>query len=188
MAAGVNLSCVAAGLLICCHGMLRGGELCHLQVGDVTFYHQHVVLRLGLTNLKAGKRTGQEEMVVSSSKLAVHWLRPAENASPMSCSSSWAGSFSKMLQSFAGRFLLPLSDSMFIRCAVVAQPGFLSRQSMERALLQGAARSSTSSARVYLQDAVAVVAHLKLQYNQVALAHAAAKLLRNGEGQRGKVR
>ena len=37
--AGINLSFVAAGLLICFDGMMRSGELYHLQVGNVTFYH-----------------------------------------------------------------------------------------------------------------------------------------------------
>ena len=53
----------------------------------------------------------------------------------------------------------------------------LSHQSMERTLLHGR-WSSTSSARVYLQDAVAMVAHPKLSEEQTSLAHAAPALLK----------
>ncbi|CAE7564216.1 unnamed protein product, partial [Symbiodinium sp. CCMP2456] len=75
LAARLGLQDVAAGLLACFDGMLRSGELYNLTMGDVTFYRQHAVLRLGLT--KSGKRTGREEMVVINSLLAVTWLRRA---------------------------------------------------------------------------------------------------------------
>ena len=57
--------------------------------------------------------------------------------------------------------------------------GFLSHQSMERALLRGR-WSSTSSARIYLQDAVATVARLRLSDEQLSLAHSAAAHLKPG--------
>ena len=75
LAAGLGLSEVAAGLLVCFDGILRSGELYQLRVSDVTFYTGKAALRLGLT--KAGKRSGQEEMVVINSYLAVRWLRRA---------------------------------------------------------------------------------------------------------------
>ncbi|CAE7323141.1 unnamed protein product [Symbiodinium sp. CCMP2456] len=75
LAAGLGLPDIAAGLLICFDGILRSGELYQLRVADVTFYESRAALRLGLT--KAGKRTGQEEMVVVNSRIAINWLRRA---------------------------------------------------------------------------------------------------------------
>ena len=53
---------------------------------------------------------------------------------------------------------------------------FLQHQSMERTLLRGRWQS-TSSARIYLQDATAMVTYLKLSGPQQQLATAASKLL-----------
>ena len=174
VAAGVNLPCVAAGLLACFDGMLHSGELYHLCVGDVTFYHNRAVLRLGLT--KGGKRTGQEEMVVINSQVAVRWLMKAcrgRSADELLLSQG-PDNFRKCFKLLLSAFSL---ESDRLNVYSLRRGGatwdFLSHQSMERTLLRGR-WTSTSSARVYLQDAVAMVAHLKLSAQQTLLAHAAA--------------
>ena len=75
LAAAIKLPEVAAGLLACFDGILRSGEFYQLRVSDVTFYSDRAALRMGLT--KGGKRTGQEEMVITNSLVAVRWPRPA---------------------------------------------------------------------------------------------------------------
>jgi len=179
LAARLGLQDVAAGLLVCFDGMLRSGELYNLTVGDVTFYHQHAVLRLGLT--KSGKRTGKEEMVVINSLLAVAWLRRAcRRRSPSEpLLRRGADHFRKCFKLFLQAFAL---EDLLLNVYSLRRGGatwdFLSHQSMERTLLRGR-WASTSSARVYLQDATAMVTHLRLDDSQVRLATSAAEILRS---------
>ena len=178
LAAGLKLADVAAGLLICFDGMLRSGELYHLAVGDVAFYRDRAVLRLGLT--KGGNRTGKEEMVVVNSLVAVKWLRRAccgRSAEEMLLRKG-ADHFRKCFKLFLCAFSL---ESYHINVYSLRRGGatwdFLSHQSMERTLLRGR-WSSTSSARIYLQDAAAMITHLRLSDDQIDLANSAATLLK----------
>ncbi|CAE7721934.1 unnamed protein product [Symbiodinium sp. CCMP2592] len=177
LAARLCMPDVSAGLLICFDGMLRSGELYTLAVGDVTFYRQHAVLRLGLT--KSGKRTGKEEMVVINSVVAVNWLRVACRNRPFRepLLRKGADHFRKCFKLFLCAFSL---EGLLLNVYSLRRGGatwdFLSHQSMERTLLRGR-WSSTSSARVYLQDATVMVAHLRLNNDQVCLATTAAQIL-----------
>ncbi|CAE7765025.1 unnamed protein product [Symbiodinium sp. CCMP2592] len=177
LAAGVGLSEVAAGLLVCFDGLLRSGEFYQLRVSDATFYSDRAALRLGLT--KGGKRTGQEEMVIINSCLAVRWLRKAcagKRGSQLVMTQG-AGLFRKWFKILLAEFRL---QDLHINVYSLRRGGatwdFLEHQSMERTLLRGR-WASTSSARVYLQDAVATVAHLKLAKWQTALAQQAMAFL-----------
>ena len=181
LAARLRLRDVAAGLLICFDGMLRSGELYNLTVGDITFYRRHAVLRLGLT--KSGKRTGREEMVVINSVIAVAWLRVACRGRSLQepLLRRGADHFRKCFKLFLQAFSL---DNLLLNVYSLRRGGatwdFLSHQSMERTLLRGR-WASTSSARVYLQDATALVAHLRLDDSQVRLATSAAEILRSAK-------
>ena len=176
LAARLQLRDVAAGLLICFDGMLRSGELYNLTVGDI-----HAVLRLGLT--KSGKRTGREEMVVINSVVAVAWLRVACQGRSLQepLLRRGADHFRKCFKLFLQAFSL---DNLLLNVYSLRRGGatwdFLSHQSMERTLLRGR-WASTSSARVYLQDATALVAHLRLDDSQVRLATSAAEILRSAK-------
>ena len=126
-----------------------------------------------------GKRTGQEEMVIINSRLAVCWLR---QACAGKCGSQFVldkGSpfFRKWFKILLSEFRL---DDLHINVYSLRKGGatwdFLEHQSMERTLLRGR-WASTSSGPVYLQDAVATVAHLKLANWQTALANQAMALL-----------
>ncbi|OLQ13610.1 hypothetical protein AK812_SmicGene2385 [Symbiodinium microadriaticum] len=171
LAAGLGLPDIAAGLLICFDGILRSGELYQLRVADVTFYASRASLRLGLT--KAGKRTGQEEMVVVNSRIAISWLRRAcaHRSDDELLIRRGPDFFRKCFKLFVAEF--GLSDAN-INVYSLRRGGatwdFMAYQSMERTLLRGR-WASTSSARVYLQDAVATIAHLKLLPWQTALAN-----------------
>ncbi|CAE7825917.1 unnamed protein product [Symbiodinium sp. CCMP2592] len=177
LAAALHQPEIVAGLLVCFDGILRSGELYQLRVGDVTFYATRAALRLGLT--KGGKRTGQEEMIVINSRIAVRWLRRAcankrDDQLVLHCGADFFRRCFKLLVSEFG-----LSDSnlnVYSLRRGGASWDFLAYQSMERTLLRGR-WASTSSARVYVQDAVATVAHLKLRPWQTALAHRAAAFL-----------
>ena len=181
LAARLRLQDVAAGLLICFDGMLRSGELYNLTVGDITFYRRHAVLRLGLT--KSGKRTGREEMVVINSVIAVAWLKVACRGRSLQepLLRRGADHFRKCFKLFLQAFSL---DNLLLNVYSLRRGGatwdFLSHQSMERTLLRGR-WASTSSARVYLQDATALVAHLRLDDSQVRLATSAAEILRSAK-------
>ena len=177
LAAAIKLPEVAAGLLVCFDGILRSGEFYQLRVSDVTFYSERAALRLGLT--KGGKRTGREEMVIINSRWAVRWLRHACAGKRGSQLVLDKGSpfFRKWFKILLSEFRL---DDLHINIYSLRRWGatwdFLEHQSMERTLLRGR-WASTSSARMYLQDAVATVAHLKLANWQTALPNQAMVFL-----------
>ncbi|CAE7439662.1 unnamed protein product [Symbiodinium sp. CCMP2592] len=162
LAACLALPDIAAGLLICFDGILRSGELYQLRVGDITFYTSRAALRLGLT--KAGKRTGQEEMVVINRQIAVKWLHRAcvGMSDDELLLRRGPDFFRECFKLFINEFdLAELKINVYSLRRGGATWDFLAYQSMERTLLR-CRWASTSSARVYLQDAVATIAHLKL--------------------------
>lgn len=166
----------AAALLVGFDAMLRSGELYRLRIKDISFYGGRAVLSLGFT--KTGKRNNAAEMVVVESAIAVKALR-------LACRNRKA---QERLLHRGERFfravftlLLELFDIEGLITVYSLRRGgaswdFLQHQSLERTLLRGR-WASTSSARIYLQDATAMVTHLRLSAAQQSAVSSAASLL-----------
>ena len=167
----------AAGLLIGYDCMLRSGELYRLTVGDVAFYDSRAVLSLGFT--KMGQRLNSAEMVVVESQLAVKYLRLACQGRPRRQPLLERGDrfFRSLFTCMVELFDIPGLITVYSLRRGGASWDFLQHQSMERTLLRGR-WASTSSARLYLQDATAMVSHLSLSSNSRSLLQAAANTLR----------
>lgn len=166
----------AAALLAGFDAMLRSGEIYRLRVKDITFYGSRAVLSLGFT--KTGKRNNAAEMVVVESPLAVRALRAACHGRRAQEMFLFNGErFFRTLFTM----LLDLFDIEGLVTVYSLRRGgaswdFLQHQSLERTLLRGR-WASTSSARIYLQDATAMVTHLRLSAAQKEAVDAAASLL-----------
>ena len=167
----------AAGLLLAFDCMLRSGELYTLRVKDISFMRGKAVLNLGQS--KAGKRTGHSEMVVCESRLAYKWAQRACQARSKNelLISRGPVFFRKLFHALIDYFQVEGLLTVYSLRRGGATWDFLQHQSMERTLLRGR-WSSTSTARIYLQDAVATVSHLQLSAEQRHLAHASAIHLR----------
>ncbi|OLP94542.1 hypothetical protein AK812_SmicGene23459 [Symbiodinium microadriaticum] len=137
MAAALRLPEIAAGLLVCFDGILRSGELYQLRVSDVTFYGSKAS---AAARLHKSKRS--EQMVLT-------------------CGPEFFRNCFKFFLSESHLSAFNINVFYSLRRGG-ATWDFLSYQSMERTLLRGR-WASTSSARVYLQDAVATIAHLRLE-------------------------
>lgn len=151
----------AAAILMAFDGLLRPGEMYMILAKDITFYRSKAVLTLRDT--KTGKRKGAGEMVVINSSLANHWLRMAcKNKSrndPLLLDG--APAFRLLFKNLVSHFGLQGLYAVGSLRRGGATWDFLLHQSMERTLLRGR-WTSTSSARIYLQDSVATVANLTL--------------------------
>lgn len=166
----------ASALLVGFDTMLRSGELYRLRIRDIKFYGSKAVLSLGFT--KTGKRTNSQEMVVVESQLAVRALLRACAQRRRSELLLYRGE--RFFRSFYN-LLIDFFDLQGLITVYSLRRGgaswdFLQHQSLERTLLRGR-WSSTSSARIYLQDATAMVTHLALTPSQKDLARAAASRL-----------
>ena len=161
MLAYIGATDAVAVLLVGFDTMLRSGELYNLCVKDVSFARERAVLKLRDT--KTSSRKSGDEVVVVESSLAVKWLKRA-------CANK--GPEDKVLQmgpyTFRRLFneiklLLGCPDgiSVYSLRRGGATWSFLNHGSMERTLLRGR-WSSSATARIYLQDAVAGVSDLKL--------------------------
>ena len=166
----------ASAMLVGFDAMLRSGELYNLKVKHVKFYSQRAVVSLGHT--KTGKRTNTAEMVVVESQLAVQALRRACKNRPKNelVLSRGARVFRTLFNSLIDLFEIDGLVTVYSLRRGGASWDFLQHQAMERTLLRGRWQS-TSSARIYLQDATAMVTHLKLTAEQQRLAEAASSLL-----------
>jgi len=162
----------ASGMLVAFDTMLRSGELYHLKVKDVNFYGARAVLSLGYT--KTGKRTNTAEMVVVESPLAVQSLKRACAGRQRKDFLLGRGPrvFRSLFNSLVDLFELDGLITVYSLRRGGASWDFLQHQSMERTLLRGRWQS-TSSARLYLQDATAMVTELQLSSSQQGLARAA---------------
>lgn len=169
----------AALMLVAFDALLRPGEMYQLRAEDVTFYGNKAVLTL--YDSKTGKRTNTGEMVVINSRLANYWLRRAcaeqNNQGPLL--PSGAPAFRLLFSNLVAHFQLDGLYAVYGLRRGGATYDFLLRQSMERTLLRGR-WSSTSTARIYLQDTIANVANLKLSPVQEAHAKLAAAALEPG--------
>lgn len=180
--AGVSLelgyAAEASAMLAGFDTMLRSGEIYRLRIRDIKFYSSRAVLSLGHT--KTGKRTNAQEMVVVESKLAIAALRRACARRRKSELLLHRGErfFRLLFTQLIDFFQLKGLITVYSLRRGGASWDFLQRQSLERTLLRGR-WASTSSARIYLQDATAMVTHLELTHSQKALARAAAARLVN---------
>lgn len=167
----------AAALLAGFDTMLRSGELYRLRIKDITFYGSRAVLALGFT--KTGKRNNAAEMVVVESAWAVKALRKACVGRKGSEPLLFRGErfFRAMFNCLVNLFEIEGLITVYSLRRGGASWDFLQHQSLERTLLRGR-WASTSSARIYLQDATAMVTHLRLSAAQLSAVKAAASYLR----------
>jgi len=166
----------ASAMLVGFDAMLRSGELYNLKIKHVKFYRNRAVVTLEQT--KTGKRTNTAEMVVLESQLAVKALRCACANRPKNelLLSRGARVFRSLFNALIDLFEIDGLVTVYSLRRGGASWDFLQHQAMERTLLRGRWQS-TSSARIYLQDATAMVTHLKLTAEQQQLAVAASLLL-----------
>ena len=165
-----------ASLLIGFDCMLRSGELYNLCRKDITFLRDKAVLCLGKS--KSGKRTGANELVVVESDCAVFWLRQACHRLEPADKLLFRG------ERFFRRLFYELISTLDVQGLLTvyslrrggATWNFLLHGSMEKTLLRGR-WSSTSTARIYLQDAAAMVSHLQLNNWQISMATSMALVL-----------
>ena len=155
----------AAAFLLCFDTLLRPGELYGLRKRDFTWAANKAVVCL--KNTKTGQRKGAEEMVVCNSQVANFWLHRALHSRAdddflLSCTAKTLRSlFFTILEHLGvqGHF------SMYSFRRGGATWHFLSGGSMEETLLRGRWQS-TSTARIYLQDAAATLSHLQITSEQ----------------------
>ena len=157
----------AALLLVGFDTMLRSGEMYSLRVKDVQFLRNRAVLNLGQS--KTGKRTGHSEMVVVESAIACKWLRRACSNLPRDSAILTRGAvfFRKLFHCLVDFFDVDGLMNVYSLRRGGATWDFLRHSSLERTLLRGR-WSSTSTARIYLQDATANVAHLSLSLSNAS--------------------
>ena len=127
---------------------------------------------LNLHQSKAGKRTGHSEMVIVESRMAFKWLKRAclNRHKDALLIERGAGFFRKLFHSLLSFFNTEGLLNVYSLRRGGATWDFLHHQSMERTLLRGR-WASTSTARIYLQDAAATVNHLSLTPDQRHLAN-----------------
>lgn len=171
-ALGLGFVPEACGMLVAFDTMLRSGELYQLKIKDISFYGARAVLSLGYT--KTGKRNNTAEMVVVESPLAIASLKKACVGRPRKDFLLARGQrvFRSLFSSLVDLFGLDGLITVYSLRRGGASWDFLQHQSMERTLLRGRWQS-TSSARLYLQDATAMVTELQLSSSQKGLARAA---------------
>eukprot|EP00438_Fugacium_kawagutii_P036537 Skav228171 [mRNA] locus=scaffold1728:18157:20618:+ [translate_table: standard] len=166
----------AAALLVGFDALLRPGEICAMQCRDVTFLKDHAVIHHRDT--KTGKRKGAGEMVIVDSQIAVKWLRralcrraPHERLVPGSLSA-----FRQLFHNLVHHLQLRGLFALYSLRRGGATHDFLTHGSLERTLLKGR-WSSSSTARIYLQDTVATISELSLDSFQVVYARHLASFL-----------
>ena len=159
--------CCAAAFLLAFDTLLRPGELYGLRKRDITWAGGRAVL--AIWHSKTGQRKGAQEMVVCHSHIANRWLSVALATKAAS---------DRLLdctpQDFRNLFFCLLEHleiqglfSMYSFRRGGATWHFLLNGSMEATLLRGR-WLSTSTARIYLQDAAATLAHLQISPAQIA--------------------
>ena len=151
----------AACILTAFDALLRPGELYLLQVKDVTFYGNQAVL--ALRDTKTGKRKGSGEMVVVESHLATRYLKLACEGKPSRSPIliDGAPAFRLLFKNLVEHFDLSGLFAVYSLRRGGATYNFLQHGSMETTLLRGRWTSS-STARIYIQDTIATVSDLKL--------------------------
>ena len=157
---------IAALFAIGFDGFLRSGELFNMKVKHVTFARGKAILQLPLT--KGGLRRGLMECIVIESSLAVALLKRACHRRPMS--EFIAQSSPCVLREVLARMLRLLQlEAVKYTWYSLRRGGatayFVQSGSMEKTLLRGRWTSSTV-ARLYIQDALAQAGELRLTVEQ----------------------
>ena len=163
----LNLISAAAAFLLCFDTFLRPGELYNLRAKDVTWAGGLAVLSLEKT--KTGQRKNAAEMVVCHSCIANFWLEQAlADKAPddflLDCSPAH---LRHVFFTILDHLQVPGYFSLYSFRRGGATWHFLSEQNIEQTLLRGR-WSSTSTARIYLQDAAATLSHLQITGSQKA--------------------
>lgn len=166
----------AAAILVGFDAMLRPGEIYQVRARDVSFLRNRAIIHLRDT--KTGKRKGASELVIVESAIAVKWLSQAMDY--MAPNARLVGSsmpaFRQLFQNLVSHFELPGLFALYSLRRGGATWDFLSHGSLERTLLKGR-WSSSSTARIYLQDTVATISDLSLTPEQSAYARYLASLV-----------
>lgn len=151
----------AACILTAFDALLRPGEIYLLQVRDISFYAHNAVITLRDT--KTGKRRSSGEMVVVESHIALRFLRHACQGRPPGALLLPDGppAFRQLFKNLVAHFRLVGLFAVYSLRRGGATYAFLMHGSMEKVLLRGR-WSSTSTARIYIQDTIATVSQLKL--------------------------
>ena len=181
----VKLQCYseAAAFLLCFDTFLRPGELYRLRKQDITWAGGHAVV--SLKNTKTGQRKNANEMVVCHSQVANSWLQKVLHPKKpqdllLDCSPARLRDlFFKILDHLE----VPGYFSMYSFRRGGATWDFLADQNIEHTLLRGR-WASTSTARIYLQDAAATLSHLQITPEQRSYMHVLAQSL-SADGQHG---
>ena len=164
-----NLPLVALSLLLGFHGLLRTGEILSLKRSHFQVHAESetVVISLGLT--KGGKRQGAAESVSlrvrDITRRVQQWIStPGAPVSLVSSPAQWRKSFSDALEA------LEFTSFQF-RPYSLRRGGatFLFRQqgSLDKLLIHGRWQS-TKSARLYINEGLAVLAELQLKWSRFA--------------------
>ena len=177
----------AAAFLLCFDTLLRPGELYRLRKQDFTWAGGKAVV--SLHNTKTGQRKGAEEMVVCHSRVANYWLQKAlaPKAQEDFLLSGSAKALRNLFFTILEHFNIQGHFSMYSFRRGGATWHFLSGGSMEATLLRGRWQSS-STARIYLQDAAATLTHLQISPMQRAYMKQLSHTLtaRSQRGVRGR--
>lgn len=180
-------ACVATGLigeaaafLLAFDAMLRPGELYHVLIKDISFFSDVAVVCLRDT--KTGRRKNSSEMVVIESAVANIWLRKAASVYPKnSCLiQRTPAQFRMLFRQLVQHLELKGLWAIYSFRRGGATFDFLYSGSLERTLLRGR-WSSSSTARIYLQDTVATVSLLELTPVQKSYASFLACKLQHSE-------
>lgn len=166
----------AACVLTAFDALLRPGELYLLQVRDIMFFSNQAVITLRDT--KTGKRRSSGEMVVVESSLATYYLQLACQHRPARSVllQDGAPAFRLLFRNLVDHFELQGLFAVYSLRRGGATYNFLHHGSMEKTLLRGR-WTSTSTARIYIQDTIAAVSQLRLTPAQKAHALRAAHAL-----------
>jgi integrase len=172
----LNKPAAAAAFLVCFDTFLRPSELYHLRKQDITWAGGQAVLSLGQT--KTGQRKNASEMVVCRSRVANYWLLHAlKDKAPedtlLSCSPA---SLRHLFFTILEHLQIPGYFSMYSFRRGGATWDFVVAQNIEQTLLRGR-WASTSTARIYLQDAAATLSHLQITGDQKQYMRQLAQLL-----------
>lgn len=151
----------AALLLVGFDAFLRPGELYKLTPQDITWASSKACL--SLRDTKSGIRKGAEEMVFIQSRLATQFLRRVVKS--LSANEPILDRTPKQFRDLFFNMLDFLEIQGHISLYSLRRGGgthhFMFTQSMESTLLRGRWQS-TSTARIYLQDSAASLAHYQL--------------------------
>jgi hypothetical protein len=161
----------AAFLLVGFDTMARTGELFNVLARHVSFFKYKNYWRavIMLEHTKTTPRKNAKEMLVVESHLAVTFLRLAVHGKPpgMPMLTMKPQRMRLLFQHLKSLFGITEQLQLYSLRRGGATWDFLSHGSMERTLLRGRWASS-STARIYLQDAVAAVSLLSLSTQQLA--------------------